>query len=115
MSSSVPFANEVVDDVRNRWIKEINMINQRFFAVSEQIILLKRLRVLVNPCTSSLIKSAVKVKKCGKNFAINEASICRLPMAHELIASSHDSYSDISSQYIMLVSSKSIKRPKKNV
>ena len=64
MSSSLPINNEVIHDVRNYWTEEINMINQYFSTAndSEKIILLKRLKELVNSYTSCLIEPAVKIK-----------------------------------------------------
>ena len=63
-------------DARNRWIEELDMINQYFIKAnnSEKIILLKRLRKLVNPNTFSLIEPEDKIKKkCGKRVTKDEA------------------------------------------
>ena len=64
----------MVVDMRNRWKEEIHKINQCFIKDndSKKIILLKRMRELVNPSTSSLIEPEVKIRKHGKNVAKNE-------------------------------------------
>ena len=71
MSPSAPIDCEVVVDVRNRWTEEIYKINKCFIKAndSEKIILLKRIRELVNSSTSSLIEPEVKIRKRGKNVA----------------------------------------------
>jgi len=95
MSPSAPIDCKVVVDMSNRCIEEVDKINQCFIKAnnSKKIILLKRMRELVNPGTFSLIEPEVKIWKRGKNVTKNEASTHWLPMAHELITSAQDSYS----------------------
>ena len=54
---------EEVDDLGNRLAEELDMINQHFSVSnnSEKIMLLKRLRELVTPTTSSLIEPEMKI------------------------------------------------------
>ena len=76
MSPSAPIDCKVVVDMSNRCIEEVDKINQCFIKAnnSKKIILLKRMRELVNPSTSSLIKPEVKIKERDKNVAKNKAS-----------------------------------------
>ena len=73
------------------------------------------MREFINPSTSSLIESEVKIIKRGKSVPKNEASTRRLPIAHELLTFAQDNCSELSSQNNIQVFPKSILRPKENV
>ena len=106
------------DNWREKSLTEkVDKINQYFIKINdfEKIILLKRMRELVNPSTYSLIKPEVKIRKRGKNGAKNETSTHRLSMVHELITSAQDSCSKLPSQSKIQVSFESILRPKEKV
>ena len=117
MSPSALTDCEVVVDVRNHCTQEVDKINQCFIKTndSEKIILLKRVRELVNPGTFSLIESEVNIRKHGMNVVKNEVSTHQLSMAHDLINFAQDSCSEPSSQNNFQVSFKSIFRPKEKV
>ena len=70
MCPLAPINPEVVDDLGSHLAQELDTINQ-YFSVSnqsEKIMLLKRLRELVTPTTSSLIEPEVKMRKLTSLF-----------------------------------------------
>ena len=117
MSSIVSIDREVIDNLSNRWTEEWHMTNQRIFLAnnSKKMMLLKRLRELVNPTTSSIIEPDVKIQKCGKRITKYDASARREPSRYELVDSAPYSCLTPKSENMIQTSTKSIRWLKKKV
>ena len=113
MTPLVSIDREVVVDLSHCLHEQWELINQRFSNSNDsaKIMMLKRLRELVTPTTSSLIKSPVKIKKCNKHVTKFEASTLRLTSAHEFVKSAEDSCSMPTSENIRQTFTKPIRRP----
>jgi len=117
MCTPAPINPEVFDDLDSRLAEELDTINQHFSVSnqSEKIMLLKRLRELVTPTTSSLIELEVKIQKCNKRVSKIEASICRIPSKFEKVSSAEDSCPTPTSRNLNQSSTKLFRRSKKKV